>query len=247
MNDGATIIGPMPDFATWLTDFPASDAEVREIADRLWNGKTAPGRVIADKTAREVLQADGIGQDLQFTGGGEKTAIDYIHRRDGDADIYFIANRSRTPENLQFAFRVAGKAPQLWDAVTGDVHWASDYQSDEQNDDSSVDARPVRIAVRGVSKSRHPLIQRLASRINPRRRQHSRSMARGKSNSIPSGAGPPKLNFPSSSVGPRATSRGSNTIPAPPSIIISSTCPRISQTNRLRSIWATSVSWPRCC
>jgi (4-O-methyl)-D-glucuronate---lignin esterase len=132
VNDGATVIGPMPDFATGMTDFPKSDTEVRAIADRLWNGKTGAGRVIADKTAREVLQADGIGQDLQFTGGGEKTAIDYIHRRDGDADIYFIANRSRTPENLQFAFRVAGKAPQLWDAVTGDVHWAADYQSDDK-------------------------------------------------------------------------------------------------------------------
>lgn len=133
VNAGATVIGPKPTQATGLTDYPKSDDEVKSIADRLWNGKTGAGRVISDKTAREALEADGIGPDMQYTSGGDKTSIDYLHRREDATDIYFIANRSRTPENLQFAFRSEGKSPELWDAVTGETRFATDYRIDGHN------------------------------------------------------------------------------------------------------------------
>ena len=119
---GATVVGPRPTAAMSLQD---SDAEVREIAAALWEG----GLVTADRTARDVLLAAGVPPDFEFVGGLEDTDLDYIHRRDGQADIYFVANRNPRAETVTCTFRVAGKAPELWDAVSGRRHVAAAYRT----------------------------------------------------------------------------------------------------------------------
>ena len=121
---GATVIGPKPARAEALENFAGTDAEVRKLADELWGGQAGAGRVIADKTAREVLQRDGIIPDFSAVRRGKvkhgaPMDLDFIHRTDGDAEIYFIANRTNYSESTTLTFRVAGKAPELWDAVTG--------------------------------------------------------------------------------------------------------------------------------
>jgi hypothetical protein len=135
---GATVIGPKPVSATGLTDFPQCDREVGQLADELWGGAAAPGkpsgarqvgkgRVVWGQTARAVLQGDGVKPDFEFAGARHDTALDYLHRRDGAAEIYFVANRSNRLETARCAFRVAGKAPELWDAVTGERQFAAAY------------------------------------------------------------------------------------------------------------------------
>ena len=63
------------------------------------------GRVITGKTAREVLQSDGVPPDCEFASNFGAQLItnyniwvhpsfDYIHRTTGDAEIYFVANRT---------------------------------------------------------------------------------------------------------------------------------------------------------
>jgi hypothetical protein len=112
---GATVLGTKPIMASGLGDAVESDAEVQRIADALWDG----GRVLTGQTAREVLLALGVKPDSEFSGGDEQTDIDYIHRRDGTTDIYFVANRKDRAERVRCVFRVSGKTPELWDAVTG--------------------------------------------------------------------------------------------------------------------------------
>ena len=78
-----------------LKNFPRNDAEVKGLAEELWAGKTGKGRVITGRTAREVLLADGVQPDFEFrTGQTEKPDISFIHRSTGEAEIYFVANRS---------------------------------------------------------------------------------------------------------------------------------------------------------
>jgi hypothetical protein len=130
VSAGATAIGPRPACATGLTGFPGSDAEVAALAEKLWadcDGKTrtehgfGKGRVIWGKTAREVLASDGVMPDFEVGGGKADTSMDFIHRRDGEAEIYFVANRSNRFEQLDCTFRVEGKQPELWDAVSGEI------------------------------------------------------------------------------------------------------------------------------
>jgi alpha-L-rhamnosidase/F5/8 type C domain len=130
VNAGATVIGPKPDEATGLAGFPESDAEVRRIAGELWGGHAKPGRVVSGRTARDVLQADGVGPDFEVVAGQDGAAIEFIHRRDAGNDIYFVASRAARPMSVGCAFRVAGKAAELWDAVTGDRRGAAATQLD---------------------------------------------------------------------------------------------------------------------
>ena len=143
---GATVIGPKPVRAETLENSSAADAEVKKLADELWSGKVGKGRVIAGKTAREVLLADGVPPDFEAerwapsrpdsaaepqlagTVSGAPLDIDCIHRTDGDAEIYFVANRANTAASATGAFRVIGKTPELWNAVTGERKYAAAYE-----------------------------------------------------------------------------------------------------------------------
>lgn len=127
VNAGATVIGPKPTHAETLQDHASADVQIQKIAGELWNGKTGKGRVITGKTAREVLLNDDVPDDFLITGDYHKP-LDYIHRTDGDAEIYFVANRSESAVSALCAFRVTGKAPELWNPVTGARKVAAAYQ-----------------------------------------------------------------------------------------------------------------------
>jgi hypothetical protein len=45
--------------------------------------------------------------------------LDYIHRRDGRAEIYFLSNQKPEAVSFRAVFRVQGLQPELWDAVSG--------------------------------------------------------------------------------------------------------------------------------
>ncbi len=51
----------------------------------------------------------------------------YLHRRDGDADLYFVANPAAAPVRARAVFRVTGRQPELWDAVTGETRALPDF------------------------------------------------------------------------------------------------------------------------
>jgi hypothetical protein len=48
----------------------------------------------------------------------------YTHRRDGDTDIYFVANPADQQVVAHCAFRVTGKRPAIWNPMTGEVRSA---------------------------------------------------------------------------------------------------------------------------
>jgi hypothetical protein len=52
----------------------------------------------------------------------------FLHRKLADGDLYFVDNRGDRAEDVTVTFRVAGKAPELWDAATGTTEPAS-YQT----------------------------------------------------------------------------------------------------------------------
>jgi hypothetical protein len=117
---GAVVTGPKPEHTASLQDYPQCDAKLRQLADGLWD----KGRIISTKTAKEVLASLGVLPD--FDAGG--TNLDYIHRRDADADIYFVSNPKSESVSAQAIFRVASKQPELWDAVTGQQRIAGAFK-----------------------------------------------------------------------------------------------------------------------
>ncbi len=121
---GATVIGPRPTEASGLHDFAGRDAEVKKLAAEIW----ANERVSSTRSAREILLANGVPPDFEFTGAPPDANLDFIHRRTDGADIYYVANRLNRGENLTATFRVTGRAPELWNAVTGECRFATAYE-----------------------------------------------------------------------------------------------------------------------
>jgi hypothetical protein len=117
VRDGATVMGRKPQRSTGLR----GDDEVAGISAELWGGqRTGKGRVIAGRTARQVLAADGLQPDFEFT-AQPGANLDYIHRRTPEADIYFVSNQGDRPEVIDAIFRITGKAPELWFPETGEI------------------------------------------------------------------------------------------------------------------------------
>jgi hypothetical protein len=133
---GATIVGPPPSRSPSLENYPQCDEELKKLGAELWAGFGVPasagatseppkggtlnlerrvgkGRVVCGKGLSEVLD---IAPDFQ---SGKKLL--YTHRRSGDADIYFVANPQAQDVATTAAFRVSGKAPELWCPATGRI------------------------------------------------------------------------------------------------------------------------------
>ena len=127
---GATIVGPKPVRTESLKNYSLNDATTQTGADELWGGKVGSGRLITGKSAREVLLADGVKPDCEFR-SATSTDFDYIHRTTGDAEIYFLVNQAKTVRSATVAFRVSGRAPELWDPVTGERKFAASYVEDD--------------------------------------------------------------------------------------------------------------------
>jgi hypothetical protein len=47
--------------------------------------------------------------------------VPWIHRHAGDADIYFVANRTDRAQDINARFRISGKEAELWHADTGEI------------------------------------------------------------------------------------------------------------------------------
>jgi hypothetical protein len=139
VEGGATVIGPAPRRAPGLSNWPRCDEDVRALALELWGAnpgevgerKVGEGRVIWGRTLADIVAADRHAPDVEFrdmtpaTVGrrfdGVTVPLDWIHRRDGDTEIYFVANIGDRQASARVAFRTGNGAPQLWDAVTGQI------------------------------------------------------------------------------------------------------------------------------
>jgi len=63
----------------------------------------------------ELLEQMGIESDFEAD-----VPLRFIHRSDGDAEFYFIANGEAELQSTTCSFRVAGCQPEWWDALTGE-------------------------------------------------------------------------------------------------------------------------------
>jgi hypothetical protein len=113
---GARIVGPKPGFSPTLRGYPDSENEVARIAGELW----ASGRV----AAKLEMRAE---PDFEYSGRNLDAALSWTHRALPGADLYFVANRQRRAEELVCTFRVAGRAPEFWNAETGEIRKAAVY------------------------------------------------------------------------------------------------------------------------
>jgi hypothetical protein len=137
VRQGMCLVGPKPEKTPSLVGYPDSENELRRVAAEVWgdlDGQAARerssgrGRVFWGEPLRAVLDTLNVAPDFEESSRSSDAPINYIHRRVGDAEVYFVANRRRRPEDLVCTFRVAGKQPELWDPETGEIHPVGVYE-----------------------------------------------------------------------------------------------------------------------
>jgi hypothetical protein len=109
---GVAITGPKPVRTVSLSGWPQSETELKNIAAELWND----GRIATNTAAAALLAKRGIVPDVEWTRG----KLDWIHRRDWDAEIYFVCNQDKEAVSTEVTFRIGGRQPELWNPVTGE-------------------------------------------------------------------------------------------------------------------------------
>jgi hypothetical protein len=107
-----------------LRNFPACDQQVEKLAVELWD----KGLVVQGGTLRDVLNRIKTPPDLD---GKDTDKILFSHRRTADADFYFLSNQTDEALDLAPAFRVTGRAPELWHPDTGAIDRLAVYEAGE--------------------------------------------------------------------------------------------------------------------
>ena len=126
---GATVVGPSPTNSPSLARYPHCDVEVDQLGRELWgacDGKTVlenhlgKGTVSWGKPVADVLVARSAAPDFLPGDTTPGWPLRSIHRRIGDAEVYFVANANARPVKSDCQFRVSGKRPEFWHPDTGE-------------------------------------------------------------------------------------------------------------------------------
>jgi hypothetical protein len=127
---GATVVGDKPTHLTGLPHSGVTDEDVAKMADRLWAGcgpggsvisAVGAGKIVCDGNSLHGLALDGVTADFSATGSTPGSNFDFVHRRNGNTDIYFVRSTASTALGTVLNFRVSGRAPEIWNAETGEV------------------------------------------------------------------------------------------------------------------------------
>jgi hypothetical protein len=146
---GATVLlNRQPNHSPELRDFPQADKQMQQLTASLNQaaasqasavaeaGGEAPvsspkGRVLGGPYRADSFAALGLARDVTASdaSGQRARGIAWTHRTAPEFDIYFISNQLDSARTINLSLRVAGRQPELWDAVTGETRPATDWQT----------------------------------------------------------------------------------------------------------------------
>lgn len=138
VNDGAIIVGEPPVQSPGLSNYPHCDEQVKALSLSLWGSLEVPdsytehkfgkGKIIWGQgistgidalyplynTTANILKDMGVPEDVEWTGD-----LRYTHRTMPGMEIYFVANKTTEPLEIETVFRTDAGKPELWDPLTG--------------------------------------------------------------------------------------------------------------------------------
>lgn len=129
---GGNIVGQPPIGPTGIVG-PEQSQLYAALAHDLWGNcsQTAhvygAGLVFCDADARAALRQLKVKPDFEAA----SESLDYVHRRDGDTDIYFVRNGSSQAVDALAGFRAIGRQPELWNAIDGSIEPLEHFQIED--------------------------------------------------------------------------------------------------------------------
>jgi hypothetical protein len=133
VNSGVTIVGSKPIAVPGLNNYLISQQMLNNLATEIWGDldgvsrthrKVGKGQVFWGMPLANIMVSLKIAPDIAYNKplDGE---LSWIHRKDGETDIYFLVNRSDQPQDYNIRFRVSGKEPELWHSDNGMMEHAA--------------------------------------------------------------------------------------------------------------------------
>ncbi len=123
---GGAVLGPPPSRSPSLENYPACDREVQKLAGDVWKGCDGNAATHARFDKGHVFRGVDVQAALdQLQVPPEVSGLDakvfpWTHRTTPEGELYFISHQGDQPVTVTPSFRVAGRLPELWDAVTGE-------------------------------------------------------------------------------------------------------------------------------
>lgn len=130
VSDGAIVYARKPIKTYGLKNHQGNDKLLQEITKDLWgacNGirvfenTFGKGKIVYGIPRAHLFKYLNILPDIQVS-DTTITKLNYIHKKTGSTDYYFISNESNTAGNVEISCRVTGKKPFFWDPVTGNAY-----------------------------------------------------------------------------------------------------------------------------
>jgi len=143
---GGKIFGQAPEKSPSLQNFPESDTRVKALAANMWGAGTEKikpyqkGFVADGLELQDALNQLGIAKDVQFD---TDVPVLWTHRTIPNMEIYFLTNQSDQEISFTPSFRVQGKKPQLWDAITGEVRALHEFKEHNGNMEVPITMKPL--------------------------------------------------------------------------------------------------------
>jgi hypothetical protein len=125
VHKGAVVLGPKPDRSPSMKNYPECDMQLQTMASELWGnvdgvsikeGSYGKGKIFSGTSLEDVFSSIMLGPDIELN-----DSILYTHRNLGNVDVYFLSNQKRSKLTDTISFRVTGKQPELWNAVSGKI------------------------------------------------------------------------------------------------------------------------------
>ena len=107
----------LPSTAPGFLNANSESHEIQEISRRLFRDEGAPGHFVKDESRLGAELAVRRKPDVILSPRAPE--IGFIHRKLGNAELYFVANTSNRPITTTAAFRDAKRQGEWWDAFTG--------------------------------------------------------------------------------------------------------------------------------
>jgi hypothetical protein len=135
LNQGAHIIGHRPKSSVSLVGGENEQKQFQILVDKIWGNKAnekgerkyGKGVLAWGVSAKEYLLSKNIAKDFNIVDSESKTDFDYIHYTIGESDVYFVTNQTTERKKIKAQFRVSGKQPELWDALSGEIREAKAF------------------------------------------------------------------------------------------------------------------------
>lgn len=119
-KDGATII-MSKDYQQGI-GLKDNDSDVKSLLKELMKQQKVVAAPYMDSSFAKL----GLERDVEVIAG--KNAVTWNHRKLRDADIYFVSNQKNSEELVSLSFRLIGRMPEVFDAVSGENNVSSGWR-----------------------------------------------------------------------------------------------------------------------